>query len=71
MIDQWADTTDEGECYFQGVAGERFAVRNSGAVAVVEGAGDVRVNGLYHAQPRLPPASAPGTVAARGSGGRA
>ena len=25
---------------FQGVAGERFAVRNSGAVAVVEGAGD-------------------------------
>ncbi|QND73268.1 glutamate synthase large subunit [Tardiphaga sp. 172_B4_N1_3] len=30
----------EGECYFRGVAGERFAVRNSGAVAVVEGAGD-------------------------------
>ncbi|MFO1185353.1 MAG: glutamate synthase large subunit [Bauldia sp.] len=30
----------EGECYFSGVAGERFAVRNSGAVAVVEGAGD-------------------------------
>jgi len=30
----------EGECYFQGVAGERFAVRNSGAIAVVEGAGD-------------------------------
>ena len=30
----------EGECYFQGVAGERFAVRNSGALAVVEGAGD-------------------------------
>jgi glutamate synthase (NADPH/NADH) large chain len=29
-----------GEAYFQGVAGERFAVRNSGAVAVVEGAGD-------------------------------
>jgi glutamate synthase (NADPH/NADH) large chain len=29
-----------GECYFQGVAGERFAVRNSGAFAVVEGAGD-------------------------------
>ena len=29
-----------GECYFRGVAGERFAVRNSGAVAVVEGAGD-------------------------------
>ena len=28
-----------GECYFSGVAGERFAVRNSGAVAVVEGAG--------------------------------
>ena len=29
-----------GEAYFQGVAGERFAVRNSGAVAVVEGVGD-------------------------------
>jgi len=28
-----------GECYFSGVAGERFAVRNSGAVAVVEGVG--------------------------------
>ncbi len=30
----------EGECYFRGVAGERFAVRNSGATAVVEGTGD-------------------------------
>ena len=29
-----------GECYFRGVAGERFAVRNSGAFAVVEGSGD-------------------------------
>jgi glutamate synthase (NADPH/NADH) large chain len=29
-----------GEAYFQGVAGERFAVRNSGALAVVEGCGD-------------------------------
>src|ERR1700743_3617332 len=29
----------EGECYFSGVGGERFAVRNSGAVAVVEGVG--------------------------------
>ncbi len=29
-----------GECYIHGVAGERFAVRNSGALAVVEGAGD-------------------------------
>jgi glutamate synthase (NADPH/NADH) large chain len=29
-----------GECYFRGIAGERFAVRNSGAVAVVEGTGD-------------------------------
>jgi len=29
-----------GEAWFQGVAGERFAVRNSGAVAVVEGVGD-------------------------------
>jgi len=30
----------EGECYLRGIAGERFAVRNSGAIAVVEGAGD-------------------------------
>ncbi len=29
-----------GECYIRGIAGERFAVRNSGAIAVVEGAGD-------------------------------
>jgi glutamate synthase (NADPH/NADH) large chain len=29
-----------GELYAQGVAGERFAVRNSGAIAVVEGVGD-------------------------------
>ena len=27
----------KGECYFRGVAGERFAVRNSGVTAVVEG----------------------------------
>ena len=30
----------EGEVYFRGVAGERFAVRNSGVTAVVEGVGD-------------------------------
>uniref|UniRef100_UPI003B9D2CC7 glutamate synthase large subunit n=1 Tax=Novosphingobium sp. TaxID=1874826 RepID=UPI003B9D2CC7 len=29
-----------GEAYFNGVGGERFAVRNSGALAVVEGTGD-------------------------------
>jgi glutamate synthase domain-containing protein 2/glutamate synthase domain-containing protein 1/glutamate synthase domain-containing protein 3 len=29
-----------GEAFFRGVAGERFAVRNSGAHAVVEGVGD-------------------------------
>jgi len=29
-----------GQAHFEGVAGERFAVRNSGAVAVVEGLGD-------------------------------
>ncbi len=29
-----------GEAYFSGLAGERFAVRNSGARAVVEGVGD-------------------------------
>ncbi|TVO68131.1 glutamate synthase-related protein [Denitromonas ohlonensis] len=30
----------EGEAFFAGVGGERFAVRNSGATAVVEGVGD-------------------------------
>ena len=29
-----------GEAFFRGIAGERFAVRNSGATAVVEGVGD-------------------------------
>ena len=29
-----------GEAYFNGIAGERFAVRNSHAIAVVEGVGD-------------------------------
>jgi len=29
-----------GEAYFNGQAGERFAVRNSGAMAVIEGVGD-------------------------------
>ncbi|MCG3110511.1 MAG: glutamate synthase large subunit [Candidatus Manganitrophus sp. SB1] len=29
-----------GECYLYGMAGERFAVRNSGARAVIEGVGD-------------------------------
>jgi len=29
-----------GTCYIRGIAGERFAVRNSGAIAVVEGVGD-------------------------------
>ena len=30
----------EGECFLRGIVGERFAVRNSGAIAVVEGVGD-------------------------------
>ncbi len=30
----------DGEVYIRGIAGERFAVRNSGATAVVEGVGD-------------------------------
>jgi glutamate synthase (NADPH/NADH) large chain len=30
----------QGECYINGVAGERFAVRNSGVKGVVEGVGD-------------------------------
>jgi glutamate synthase (NADH) len=29
-----------GQCFFRGIAAERFAVRNSGAIAVVEGVGD-------------------------------
>ncbi|KAH8193895.1 hypothetical protein TruAng_011937 [Truncatella angustata] len=29
-----------GSCFFRGIAAERFAVRNSGATAVVEGVGD-------------------------------
>ena len=29
-----------GRAFFRGLAGERFAVRNSGATAVVEGVGD-------------------------------
>ena len=29
-----------GEIFLSGIAGERFAVRNSGAIAVVEGVGD-------------------------------
>ena len=29
-----------GEAFFRGIAGERFAVRNSGAHTVVEGVGD-------------------------------
>ncbi|BAQ18553.1 glutamate synthase [NADPH] large chain [Methyloceanibacter caenitepidi] len=29
-----------GECYFHGIGGERFGVRNSGATAVIEGTGD-------------------------------
>lgn len=29
-----------GSCWFAGIAGERFAVRNSGAIATVEGCGD-------------------------------
>ena len=31
---------DEGEAFVRGLAGERFAVRNSGAMAVIEGVGD-------------------------------
>ncbi len=29
-----------GKAYFEGIAGERFCVRNSGAIAIVEGCGD-------------------------------
>jgi len=48
-----------GEAYFNGVAGERFAVRNSGAVAVVEGTGDHGCEYMTR-----------GTVAVLGSTGR-
>ena len=30
----------DGECFFRGIAAERFCVRNSGATAVIEGIGD-------------------------------
>ena len=36
----WLYGATSGEAYIRGVAGERFAVRNSGALAVVEGVGD-------------------------------
>ncbi len=48
-----------GEAYFRGVAGERFAVRNSGAHAVVEGVGD---HGCEY--------MTGGTIAVLGSAGR-
>jgi glutamate synthase (NADPH/NADH) large chain len=48
-----------GQAYFRGVAGERFAVRNSGATAVVEGVGD---HGCEY--------MTGGTVAVLGSNGR-
>ena len=48
-----------GEAYFRGVAGERFAVRNSGAQAVIEGVGD---HGCEY--------MTGGTVAVLGSAGR-
>ena len=43
----------EGEAFFAGVAGERFAVRNSGAVAVVEGVGDTRARSVREGLSRL------------------
>src|SRR5436189_124648 len=39
-LEKALDNRMDGEAYFRGVAGERFAVRNSGARAVVEGVGD-------------------------------
>ncbi|MFN4244546.1 MAG: glutamate synthase large subunit [Brevinematia bacterium] len=36
----WLYGATGGEVYIRGVVGERFAVRNSGAIAVVEGVGD-------------------------------
>ena len=39
-----------GKLYASGVAGERFAVRNSGAIAVVEGAGDLFSRGVESGQ---------------------
>ncbi len=48
-----------GEAYFNGVAGERFAVRNSGSTAVVEGVGDHACEYMTN-----------GTVVVLGSAGR-
>jgi glutamate synthase domain-containing protein 2/glutamate synthase domain-containing protein 3 len=59
-----------GEAFFNGIAGERFAVRNSGATAVVEGVGDhgceYMTNGLV-----IVLGSAGRNFAAGMSGGRA
>ena len=48
-----------GEAFFNGMAGERFAVRNSGATAVVEGVGDhgceYMTNGLVVGARRMRP----------------
>ena len=43
FINTWLNLTTSfclGEAFFRGVGGERFAVRNSGAVAVIEAVGD-------------------------------
>jgi glutamate synthase (ferredoxin) len=48
-----------GEAYFNGVAGERFAVRNSGSTTVVEGVGDHACEYMTN-----------GTVVVLGSAGR-
>ena len=41
-----------GKAFINGIAGERFCVRNSGATAVVEGVGDHGLS-LIHILPRL------------------
>lgn len=45
----------EGQAFFNGKAAERFCVRNSGAKAVVEGCGLLRVHSFFCVVPvRLP-----------------
>src|SRR3546814_7008964 len=40
LISDWSSDVGSADRFAAGMAGERFAVRNSGALAVVEGVGD-------------------------------
>jgi glutamate synthase (ferredoxin) len=42
-LETWPFGAITGEAYINGMAGERFGVRNSGAIAVVEGIEESRM----------------------------